>query len=229
VTDDAVQPRGRRFSPKQRVMLAAVPPIFSGVWKLLESTCRHEVRGQENWDASVGRKLVGFWHESIGFATYYYRRTGFYTLTSHSFDGELAARVVHRFGVNTVRGSSSRGGGKALHDLRLVIETDGAAGFPLDGPRGPRRQAKIGIAALAAQTQTPILPQAFAVAPAWHLRSSWDRLPIPKPFARIITAFGPLIPPPPCDASREALESTRARVEEELNRLYVSLEAEVGS
>jgi lysophospholipid acyltransferase (LPLAT)-like uncharacterized protein len=231
VTEGAVQPRGRRFNTKQRVMLAVIPPLVSGLWKLLETTCRHEVRGQEHVAACVHEHeclLAAFWHESIGMAAYCHRNRGYHTLTSQSFDGELAARVVHRFGFHVVRGSSSRGGGKALHELRLVLVERGAVGIPLDGPRGPRRQAKIGIAALAAQTQTPILPQAFAAAPAWRLRSSWDRLPIPKPFGRVITLYGPPIPPPPVNAPREVLEATRLRVEEELNRLHAVLEAELG-
>ncbi len=212
--------------------MAVVPPVVSGVWKLLETTCRHEVRGQEHWDACLrgnGRLLVAFWHESIGMAAYSHRNRGFLTLTSQSFDGELAARVVTCFGFRAARGSSSRGGTEALHTLRTALDNGACVGFPLDGPRGPRRVAKIGIVALAAHTQTPILPQAFAATRAWRLRSSWDQLPIPKPLAKVITVYGPPILPPKADASRAELESVRREVEQALNRMHAALETELAA
>lgn len=212
--------------------MAVVPPVLSGVWKLVETTCRHEVRGQEHWDACLranGRLLVAFWHESVGMAAYYHRTRGFLTLTSQSFDGELAARVVTCFGLQAARGSSSRGGAEALHALRTALDDGACVGFPLDGPRGPRRVAKIGIAALAAHTQTPILPQAFAASRAWRLRNSWDQLPVPKPFAKVITVYGTPIPPPPADASRAELESVRREVEQALNGLHAALNTELAA
>jgi hypothetical protein len=95
-------------------------------------------------------------------------------------------------------------------------------GFTLDGPRGPRRAAKSGVAILAARTQVPILPNAFAASAAWRLRS-WDRFVVPKPFSRILCAYGPPIAPP-ADESAESIEAKRLEVEAALNTLQTELD-----
>ena len=56
--------------------------------------------------------MLAIWHETLFMACWGFRNTGGHTLTSYSFDGELAARLVHRVGMEAVRGSSSRGGGE---------------------------------------------------------------------------------------------------------------------
>jgi lysophospholipid acyltransferase (LPLAT)-like uncharacterized protein len=100
-----------------------------------------------------------------------------------------------------------------------------AVGFTLDGPRGPRRVAKPGMSILSARVRAPVVPLAYAVSRAWRLHT-WDRLAVPKPFARILCALGPPIAPP-ADATPEAVEPHRERVERELNALHQVLEDEV--
>jgi len=218
-----------KFSVAQRLRIFLVSWLAAFLLKALFRTCRWEIRnpleGQEVYTERRGRVILAFWHESMAMAAFRCRNTGWHTLTSYSFDGELAARVVRRFGLRAVRGSSSRGGFEALAQLEKATRYV-SVGFTLDGPRGPRRQAKGGVAMLAAQTGTPIVPFALAASPCRRLRS-WDRFPIPRPFARIICAYGAPIPPP-LDGSREAVEATRAQVERELNQLHAVIEAELG-
>jgi len=215
------------FTPTQRLSLFFLPRIVAVGLKTLERTCRHEVRNVSYWDemlkATGGRALIAIWHETLALAAGHYRNTGGHTLTSYSFDGEFAARVVRLFGMMAVRGSSSRGGAEALHGFVEAAKRVKILGFTVDGPRGPRRVAKPGIAVLAARIGLPIIPHAFTVNPAWHL-NSWDRFTIPKPFARMVSAYGPPIDPP-ADDSPEAVERTRAEVELELNRLSSDIEA----
>lgn len=176
-----------KFRRGQRVALAIVPRVASVLMKGWMSCCRTEVRGQEHYRSlmdSGSRALLAFWHESMGLAVWHYRNTGFHTLTSYSYDGEMAARLVGRFGVLALRGSSSKGGSEAIRSMSIAIQQVGAIGITLDGPRGPRRVAKPGIAILSIRTQTPILPHALAVYPAWRLHS-WDRFPVPKPLSLI--------------------------------------------
>ena len=216
------------FSIRQRLNLCLLPLGAALGLKALIGACRIDVRGIDHWNQVLeahGRVIVAIWHESMGLAAAHYRNTGFHTLTSYSFDGEFAARVVKRFGLLALRGSSSRGGSDALDNMAEALHHVQAVGFTLDGPRGPRRVAKPGIAILAARTATPIIPHAFAVHPAWRLHS-WDRFPIPKPFARIISAYGPAIPPPESN-SPDAAEVTRRCVEETLNRLHDEIESEL--
>jgi len=214
------------FTPKQRLSLFFLPRIVAFGLKAVERTCPYEVRNVSYWDemmkATGGRALIAIWHETLGLAAWHYRNTGGHTLTSYSFDGEFAARVVRLFGMMAVRGSSSRGGAEALHGFVEAAKRVKILGFTLDGPRGPRRVAKPGIAVLAARIGLPIIPHAFTVNPAWHL-NSWDRFTIPKPFARMVSAYGRPIDPP-VDDTPEAVERTRLHVENDLNALQAQIE-----
>jgi len=218
-----------QFTFKQRMILAVVPPLVARTYKALGSTCRREYRRTDIFEdmlAARGTALLALWHESTGILACYFQGRNFHSTASYSFDGELAARAVHCFGAETVRGSSSRGGSLALDQMEEVLGKVPAVGLTLDGPRGPRRVAKAGIAILAARTQTPIVPVAAALDRAWRLRS-WDRFMIPKPFARVIYAFAEPIAPPPVDTP-EAVEIVRLQVEQSLNALHDEIEHKFG-
>ena len=225
------QPRHGRaaYTFRQRLILALVPPLAAGILKLLLATCRFEVRGREAWKRrlATGEHLLGgFWHESVAFVAKELKGSDFYTLTSSSFDGELAARLANQFGLRAMRGSSSRGGVQAVSDLvRAASEVQGV-GFTLDGPKGPRRVAKPGIAMLAARTGLQIIPVATGINRAWRL-STWDRFPLPKPFARVIVAYGEPIDPPR-EHTREEIERVRAKVEQALTELHLEIERSLG-
>lgn len=218
-----------RFSFRQRIGLVLIPPVMALSLKTLARLCRREVRGLDYWNQAVarhGRAVVAFWHETMGLAACHFRNTGFHTLTSYSYDGELAARVVRRFGLFALRGSSSRGGADALRNLADALEHVPAVGFTLDGPRGPRRIAKPGAAVLAVRTRAPVVPFAAVAHPAWRLRS-WDRLPVPKPFGHIVCAFGPSLDPPDSE-SHDAVEDFRQSIERDLNALHDTLDKGLG-
>ncbi len=217
------------FSLWQRTQLAVVPPLVAFAYKRLAAMCAFDVRDKEHFRHtyhSQGRVLIAFWHEYLGLAACHFAGfPGAHTLTSYSFDGEMAARTVACFGIKSLRGSSSRGGVAALSQLQTAAEQGMSLGWTLDGPRGPRRKAKGGVAYLAGQTGMPIVPNAYAISKCWRL-NSWDRFAIPRPGARILVAFAPPIPPPP-DTSRESIEATRQEVEQSLNALHSVLEAEL--
>ena len=119
---------------------------------------------------------------------YLFRDRNLAVMTSRSTDGEYIARVIQKFGYLAIRGSSSRGGSQALLEMRTLIQNNGTAVFTIDGPRGPRYEAKRGPVLLASMTGAPIIPFYVAVKHAWVL-NSWDRFVIPKPFSRIHTHF----------------------------------------
>ena len=110
-------------------------------------------------------------------------------LASRSRDGELMARFVRRFGLETVRGSSSRGGAAAVRALAAALRAGDDVVLAPDGPRGPRERVQPGLAALAALTGAPVVPLAFAARPARRLHT-WDAFLIPAPFARCALVFG---------------------------------------
>jgi len=218
-----------RFTLRQRAALACIGPAATGVMRANHVTHRTEVIGAahlENLVRTRGQLLLAIWHEVLGMAITHHAGAGFHTLTSYSYDGELAARIVRWSGLEACRGSSSRGGGEGLAELVKAGQKGASAGLTLDGPRGPRRESKPGIALLSARTGIPILPNAFAAAPAWRMRS-WDRFYFPKPFAHVVCAYSEPIMPP-ADESPESIEATRAETERALRELTANIESRLG-
>ncbi|MFP4499791.1 MAG: lysophospholipid acyltransferase family protein [Candidatus Hydrogenedentota bacterium] len=214
------------FTHKQRLALRLQPPLVAAALKGLILTCRFEQRETHRLREFQERGvLCAVWHETMAMAACQFRGTNYHTLTSFSYDGELAARIVRCMGLNAVRGSSSRGGGAGLRNLQQAFEQVKVAGFTLDGPRGPRRVAKPGLSILSGRTQAPILPLAYAINRAWRLHS-WDRFPIPKPFSHIVGVVGAPISPPPDDGF-EVVENHRVLVQNALNTLHKELEDEI--
>ena len=158
----------------------------------LGHTLRWRVEGLDHFDAIVasGRQpVMAFWHGRILPATYYFRRRGIVVITSENFDGEWIARIIERFGYGTARGSTTRGGRKAMLQLVRDMKAGRPAGFTLDGPRGPARVAQPGAVWLAAATGNPLLPFHLEASSYWSVRS-WDRTQIPKPFSTVALVVG---------------------------------------
>ena len=217
------------FTRKQRLKLALLPPVIVGILKAILFTCRRETREQCHLDQTLakhGHAILAIWHESTAYALYLHAGSNFHAASSYSFDGELAARLTKGFNVECVRGSTSKGGAEVLRELEKAIKLVGCVGLTMDGPRGPRRQAQPGLAILSARTGVPVVPLAFAINKCWRLRT-WDRMAVPKPFARVLYAYAPAIAPPET-TEREAIEAKRVEIQESLNQLQAALEAELG-
>jgi lysophospholipid acyltransferase (LPLAT)-like uncharacterized protein len=90
-----------------------------------------------------------------------------------------------------VRGSSTRGAGRALLGLVREIESGRDIAVTPDGPRGPAKSFAPGALVVSQRTGARIVPVTAVAKSAWHLRS-WDRFMIPKPFARIVISYGPM-------------------------------------
>ena len=186
----------------------------------LGHTLRWRVEGLQHLDAILasGRQpVMAFWHGRILPATFYFRRRGIVVITSENFDGEWIARIIERFGYGTARGSTSRGGKKAMLQLVRDMKAGRAAGFTLDGPRGPARVAQAGAVWLASATGNPVLPFHLEASSHWSLRS-WDRTQIPKPFSTVALVVGEPLEVAN-EASGEMLEETRRELERRLSAL----------
>ena len=162
-----------------------------------------------------GRKvLYAFWHEGLIVATYAFRRQGIQVLVSQHRDGELIARAIESMGYGTIRGSSTRGGTRALFRMAAAGAAGDDLGVTVDGPRGPRLLVKPGTLIIAGRSGLPIVPFAVASNKACLL-SSWDRFMVPRPFSKAAIAFGePLTVPG--DAPVERLEPYRAELQRRL-------------
>lgn len=168
-------------------------------------------------DALIGGHrnfIITFWHEHLLMMLHSRYRRPITVMSSRSRDGELAVRVYHWYGVETIRGSSSKGAAAALRGLIRKARDGRSIVFTPDGPRGPARQAKEGIILAAQVTGLHVVPVAFAAERNKRLRS-WDRMIVPLPFTRALFLYGePLSIPRDGD-----VQSWRARVEHELNTL----------
>jgi lysophospholipid acyltransferase (LPLAT)-like uncharacterized protein len=132
--------------------------------------------------------------------------TGGNVMVSNSRDGDILAAVVGRWGYRTSRGSSSKGAASALLALRRALERGENIILAVDGPRGPRHEAKPGAYWLAAGTGAWICPVGVAVSRAWVFKKSWSRSRIPLPGAKVVAVFGETYRPegPERSLSREA-------------------------
>jgi lysophospholipid acyltransferase (LPLAT)-like uncharacterized protein len=180
-------------------------------------TLKWRTEGAEHYDAVVrsGRQpIMAFWHGRILPATYYFRRRGIVVITSENFDGEWIAGIIERFGYGTARGSTSRGGRRALLQLRRDMAAGKPAAFTIDGPRGPARVAQPGAVWLAKATGNPVVPFHIEATRHWAM-NSWDRTLIPKPFATVSVAIGEPFEVP-ADAGEGGLEAARRSLEDRL-------------
>jgi lysophospholipid acyltransferase (LPLAT)-like uncharacterized protein len=215
-----------RTSRKKRLQTRLISSAGYRLIAMLGSTLRWRVDGLEHFDGIVssGRQpIMAFWHGRILPATYYFRRRGIVVITSENFDGEWIAGIIERFGYGTARGSTSRGGRKALLQLRREMAAGKPAGFTIDGPRGPARVAQPGAVWLAKATGNPMLPFHLEASRHWTLRS-WDRTQIPKPFATVALAVGEPFTVR-ADADDAAIEEARRSLEQRLHALEMRARA----
>jgi lysophospholipid acyltransferase (LPLAT)-like uncharacterized protein len=171
----------------------------------------------EDIHKSGNRAIFAFWHGRIVPAMYYYRGRDIVVMTSMNTDGEAIAQCIQRFGYGVARGSSSRGGLRALAEMSRAIENGRDAGFAVDGPRGPRYVAKQGPVLLARRTGAAIY--CFHISLKWKIQlKSWDEFQIPLPFTpAIVLNAAPIWVPP--DSTEEDLRYLHQQVQQVLNDL----------
>ena len=166
--------------------------VGGGVLRALAATWRIRVVGGEHLTGLRRARqpfVFACWHGELLALLWHHRRQGVHVLISEHRDGELVARVAEGLGFATVRGSTTRGGGRALLALSRLLQEGKEIAVTPDGPRGPARAYAPGALVAAQRAGAPLLLVSMAVDRAWRLRS-WDRFLIPKPFARITVAYG---------------------------------------
>jgi hypothetical protein len=135
-------------------------------------------------------------------------------LVSASRDGQYAADFLRKFGINAVRGSSSRGGREALRIMRRLLKDGKSVAITPDGPRGPKYELQIGPVLLAEMTGVPIVPASFNAPCRWQLKG-WDGTQIPKPFSKLEFVIGDPITIPR-KLNTESREQARQQVQNAL-------------
>ncbi len=203
-----------------RTSLAVVPRLYLALSRIWFSTCRPEVANPAVIEQVVadGGGIAVFWHYSFLYTFYHLRHYRGVVMVSASRDGEYIARVATLMGYRTVRGSSHRGGVRALRELVQHVRRGRNAGVVADGSQGPARRLQPGCLLLAAKSGRPVLPVVWS-ASRYRAFRSWDRTVLPMPFARIHLVYGDPVYVPD-GLSSAALEEYRLRLEEEMNDLY---------
>ncbi len=197
--------------------------------RLLGLTWRIEWKGMGNYAASLRMSkqvIFAFWHGRLLVLSYSHRGRRIQVLASEHHDGDLMGRIIKWLGFGHRRGSTSRGGARALRELAKVLKEGLDVGLTVDGPRGPRGVLHQGAIELSRMTGSAIVPISSSSRPR-RLFRSWDRFQLPAPFARVTVAYGePLIVPDGAD--REEREHLRIELQRRLNELTATLDAASG-
>jgi lysophospholipid acyltransferase (LPLAT)-like uncharacterized protein len=176
---------------------------------------------------SSRRFIFAVWHSRILLFPYLYKGWKGTVLVSASRDGEYIARVCRRRGLTTIRGSTTRGGRRALAFQIRAMRSEPRPGLIVpDGPQGPRFRVQPGIIMLAKKTGYPIIPITYS-ARRLKVFASWDRFILPYPFTRCRAVYGRPVSVP-ADADRAEFEKRRAMLENELRGITFSADRYFG-
>lgn len=175
-----------------KVPPAAARTITGPIVRTLASTWRITVVHEERWrvlrDANRAHVFL-LWHEALLPLLWHHRNQGVAIVVSEARDGQYLADLASSLGYRNVRGSSTRGGARALLAAVRELQAARPVAFTPDGPRGPRRELKPGVVAAAQRGGAIIIPIHAEADRAWRLHS-WDRFMIPKPLARVKITYG---------------------------------------
>jgi len=184
--------------------------LYAGTWSFKELHPERRALASRHG----GGVLLAMWHGRMLLPVPFYRGQDFTILVSGSNDGDLSEALLQGFGYDIVRGSSSKGGAKALRALLEALRRHATVAVTPDGPRGPRFSMNPGLAWMARATGYAILPTGFACDRMWQM-GSWDRYNVPKPFARVRVSYGQPIWVPR-RGGEAGLEQATRRVKAEL-------------
>ena len=205
---------------KDKLFLALIPRCSSFVLRMLNCTLRKEYRKEENpqefWNQ--GRQIiVAFWHQRLLMMPFLRVQGRFGMMISQHRDGEWIARTVKRFGIDSVRGSTTRGGLSALRGMVRFFRAGSSLAITPDGPQGPKHTVQPGVVELARQTGAPILPVTYS-ASRKKIFNSWDNFIFPFPFGRVLYIWGEPLRVPP-DLSKDEIENFRLLLQNRLRQI----------
>jgi hypothetical protein len=167
-------------------------PIGLVLIGLLARSWRFRIRNAEGWQRLRAENkpwVFALWHATLLPIAYRHSGENVAVLVSQHRDGELIARTLAAWGNTTVRGSTTRGGSRALLAMVKELERGIVVAVTPDGPRGPALEFQPGALVAAQRANVPVVPILVHADRAWRLRS-WDRFMIPKVFARVTFAYG---------------------------------------
>lgn len=199
------------------LLLKISPSIIASYFHIMGSSTYLKVVGPENLNSR--NKIFGFkngviyctWHSRFFFFGYFGRGKRVVTMISASKDGEHITRGISKMRLDAVRGSSSRQGKQALWEMVDLARQNRRLFMILDGPRGPKYEAKAGIIRIAQESGRPIVPVSYSSTKGIFL-PSWDRFFLPFPCGKgVVTAGEPIYVPQ--NISEQDFEQKRLEVQ----------------
>ncbi len=176
----------------------------------LGATWRVRVYGRQallDRGPQAARVVYTLWHGQMLPLVWAHRQPTAVMISEHR-DGEIIARVIGHLGFSAVRGSTSRGGARALLEAVQTLKRGDDIAITPDGPRGPQHAFAPGALLLAFRAGASVIPLVAHVNRKWQLRS-WDGFEIPKPFARVTVVYGTPVQPEGADARSVAEHAPR--------------------
>lgn len=211
------------------------PPLARRVYSLLGGSWRYVTENEAALTELLkgDRPVVGAFLHARTFQLLHYfsepKRGRWMLMCSKSKDGDLMTSVEEGLGYRVARGSSGSGGARALAEMIKAQREDRRLNscLAVDGSRGPRGVAQLGILTLARKTNGVLLPVAASTSSCWVNSRSWDRTVIPKPRAEVRVLIGePINIPPQIDAAQA--EALRVTLEKRLIAMHVDLDSRTG-
>ena len=200
------------------------------IWALastIAATIRYRIHDPHGFitRSDVQQCIFCIWHNRLALCVKLYyafgqkrdNAPGLAGLVSASKDGALLSAIFQRFGVQPVRGSSSRRGAQALVELNTWAGRGYDLAITPDGPRGPRYVLADGVITLAQITGLPLVPASYHL--NWKIQvKSWDKFQIPLPFSRCDVQVGKIFQIPR-ELTDEQREKFKQEVEAELRAI----------
>jgi len=109
-------------------------------------------------------------------------------ISTHS-DGQLLSKTVKHFNIETITGSSSKGGSEAIRNIIKSLKSGISIGMTPDGPSGPRMKVNSAIIKIASLTGHKIVPLSYSVKKKFFL-NSWDKFLVALPFGKGCFVWG---------------------------------------
>ncbi len=196
--------------------------LASWIIRLWCRTLRYERTGYEPVLELRQRRRCVFtiWHDEMFSPCYLHRDEGLIAVVSASGDGDFVAGILARLGYNLSRGSSSRGGMRALRQaLSFIRSLDRDAVLTVDGPRGPRHRAKEGAIYIAHKAGIPIVPVRVRLSRAKRFNKAWDHFQLPLPGSSCEIVYGEPYTPQCTRLDSASLESERRKLQARMDGL----------
>lgn len=175
-----------------------------------------------------GSMIVVGWHGRTLEMPYFWNKSKtLNALVSPHRDGQFIVKILAKFGIGHVSGSSNKNPTVAALELMSNLQQGNSIAIIPDGPRGPSMQMSMSPIFYAQKSGKPIVGITYSIAHSLIVKKSWDNMMVPFPFCKGMYAISePLFVPE--DASPEELEQYRLQMEKTLNELTWKMDKEMG-